>query len=158
MRGVTAVWRGWVAMVAVLLALGPVLAGAARAEPGMADPPPSIDHPRKVLLQLSSDDPRTMNLVLNNAINLQKFYGEDRVRIAIVAFGPGLKALLKADSPVADRVSSLIHYDVAFLACGNTLTAMHRDAADLIPGVTVVPAGVAEIVERSVQGWVYVHP
>jgi intracellular sulfur oxidation DsrE/DsrF family protein len=59
---------------------------------------------------------------------------------------------------VLDRIKSLLHYDVEFVACGNTLTATKRHAKELIPGVTVVRAGIPEIVERSLQGWVYIRP
>lgn len=46
----------------------------------LADPQPSFDEPRKIILQLSSSEPQKMNDILYNAVNLQKFYGMDNVR------------------------------------------------------------------------------
>jgi intracellular sulfur oxidation DsrE/DsrF family protein len=124
----------------------------------MAEPAPSMDNPRKIILQITSKNARTMNNVLSNVVNIQKFYGQDNVKIAVVAYADGLHALYKRSSPVLDRIKSLLHYDVEFVACGNTLTATKRHAKELIPGVTVVRAGIPEIVERSLQGWVYIRP
>jgi intracellular sulfur oxidation DsrE/DsrF family protein len=139
--------------VSLLLAIAP-----GHAETKLADPPPSVDKPRRILLQLSSDDIKVMNGVLTNAANLQKFYGPDKVEIVIVAFGPGMDALYSKTSPVADRVSSLMHYDVKFFGCANTMEVTRHTADELISGVEVAGAGIAEIVERQLRGWVYIRP
>jgi intracellular sulfur oxidation DsrE/DsrF family protein len=130
----------------------------AYAQSQLSEPAPTVDNPRRIMLQLTSDDAKVMNLVLNNAINLQKFYGQDRVQVVVIAFGPGMEALYKKSSPVADRVSSLAHYDVSFIGCANTMESTHHTPDELVEGVQVVPAGVAEIVERQLRGWSYVRP
>jgi intracellular sulfur oxidation DsrE/DsrF family protein len=38
------------------------------------------------------------------------------------------------------------------------MEATDREPAELIEGVTYVQAGIAEIVERQLDGWVYVRP
>jgi len=142
-----------------VLMMGLMLAGPARAlETRMADPPPGFDNPRRIILQLTSDDPRTVNSILYNAVNLQKFYGQDNVRIAVIAFGPGMEALYAGTSPVKDRITSLQQYGVEFIGCGNTMETTGHTPADLIEGVEHVTAGIAEIVERQLRGWVYVRP
>lgn len=128
------------------------------AETRLADPPPDPDNPRKVMLQLTTDDPRAVNDLLYNAVNIQKFYGQDNVRVAVVAFGPGNRALYKDTSPVRARVESLLQYEVEFIACGNTIDAQGRAAGDVIDGVEIVGTGIAEIMERQLQGWLYVRP
>jgi hypothetical protein len=124
----------------------------------LADPLPSFDEPRKIILQLSSEDEGKMNDILYNAVNLQKFYGMDNVRIRIVAFGRGMKALYDKESPVRDRIKSLLKYDVEFIGCGNTMDATQHTPADLIDGVSWVQAGIAEVVESNLRGWTYIHP
>lgn len=145
---------------ALVLFTGALLLGgiAHAGETQLSDPQPSFDNPRKIILQLSSGDPKKMNDILYNAVNLQKFYGMDNVRIAIVAFGRGMPALYKGDSPVQDRIESLLQYDVEFIGCGNTMDATQHTPGDLIDGVDYVQAGIAEIVERTLNGWVYIHP
>jgi len=135
-----------------------LLALPAAAETQLADPKPGFDNPRKIMLQLTSGDARDMNNILWNAINLQKFYGIDNVKIAVVAFGDGMKALYAKDSPVAARIKSQLKYEIEFVGCGNTMTATKRDPSELIPGVSHVTAGIAEIVERQLRGWMYIRP
>ncbi|WP_162937322.1 DsrE family protein [Indioceanicola profundi] len=143
----------------VLLLVGLMgCAGARAAETVLADPPPSFDNPRHIMLQLTSSDPQMINNILYNAVNLQKFYGQDNVRIAIVAFGAGMEALYEKTTPVKDRITSLQQYDVEFVACGNTLETTGHTEDELIDGVTLVTAGIAEIVERQLRGWIYVRP
>mgnify|MGYP001549710798 FL=1 len=48
------------------------------------------DAAHKIVIQVSTDDPLTQKIALNNAVNLQKHYGVDNVAIEIVAYGPGL--------------------------------------------------------------------
>lgn len=141
---------------AALLALGAAQASAA--ETALADPKPSMDNPRKILLQLTSKDPRTINNLLFNVVNIQKFYGMDNVRIAVVAYADGMQAFYKKTSPVKERIESLLHYDIEFVACGNTMTATGHKSADLIKGVEMVTAGIPEIVERKLRGWHYIRP
>ncbi len=143
--------------VAVLLAISLALPVRA-AETVMADPKPSIDAPRRIVFSLSESDPARINAVLTNIGNVQKFYGIDNVQIALVAYGPGLRALLKAETPVKARIEGLMAIEVAILACGATLETLHSSAADLIDGVDVVPNGLPEIVERQLRGWVHLHP
>lgn len=44
----------------------------------------------KIVLQISDADPSKQTLVLNVANNLIKHYGQDKVDVEIVAFGPRL--------------------------------------------------------------------
>lgn len=112
------------------------------------------------VFQVSQGDPERWNLAMGNATNLQKYYGIDKVEIVIVAYGPGLRMLLK-DSPVAERVRSLAIEGIEFDACGNTLDGMahqlgHRPAVN--PAAKVVPAGVVRIGELQQKGYIYVKP
>ncbi|MCP5372897.1 MAG: DsrE family protein [Hyphomicrobiales bacterium] len=147
--------RTW-ALAALVVA---VAAGAARAaETDLAEPKPTMDEPRRVLLTMTTDDPRKLNNLLYNVVNIQKFYGMDNVQIAVVAWGAGLRGLLHHGSPVRERVESLMHYDVEFVACGNTMETMHWGPKDLIRGVHITKAGIPEVVERRLKGWVDITP
>ncbi|CCQ73845.1 DsrE family protein [Magnetospira sp. QH-2] len=144
-------------LLMVMILLGGASA-MARMETELADPPPSMDEPRKVLLGLNTKDPGEVNNLLYNAVNVQKFYGMDNVEIVIVAWGAGVRALLTESSPVAERVSSLQQYGIEFLACGNTLDTIHKTQEDLLEGVEVVQAGIPEVIERRLRGWVDIIP
>ena len=114
----------------------------------------------KVVIQVSTNDPQTQTIALNNAVNLQRHYGLDDVEVEIVAYGPGL-SLLTRQSKQADRVKSLATQDITFTACGNTMAKVARKTGkepQLIEGVKVTTAGVARIIELQEQGYSYVRP
>jgi hypothetical protein len=114
----------------------------------------------KVVIQVSTDDPRTQNIAMNNAVNLQKALGIDNVDIEIVAYGPGL-SMLTQNSNHAQRVSSLAVQDIRFSACGNTMAKIEKKKGkrpQLAEGVEVVPGGVIRIMELQQQGYAYIRP
>lgn len=114
----------------------------------------------KLVIQVSTDDPRTQEIALNNVVNLQKYYGIDNIDIEIVAYGPGL-GLVTSESAQAARVSSLAMQQVSFTACGNTMDTINRKTGkmpELLDGVGQVTAGVARIIELQEQGYAYIRP
>jgi len=114
----------------------------------------------KLVIQVSTDDPRTQKIALNNAVNLQKLYGIDNVDIEIVAYGPGL-GMLTQKSNQAKRIESLALQDITFSACGNTMAAVKKKSGKmpkLLEGVDQVKAGVARIMELQQQGYAYIRP
>ena len=114
----------------------------------------------KVVIQVSTDDPRTQKIALNNAVNLQKLYGVDNVDVVIVAYGPGLTLLTKKNKQ-AQRVQSLAMQGIRFNACGNTMKKITKKTGkkpQIVAGVKVVPAGVARIAELQEQGYSYIRP
>jgi intracellular sulfur oxidation DsrE/DsrF family protein len=114
----------------------------------------------KIVIQVSTDDPRTQKIALNNAVNLQKLYGIDNIDIEIVAYGPGL-GLMTTKSGQASRVTSLAMQDITFSACGNTMKKVAKKSGkmpELLEGVGQVTAGVARIMELQQQGYAYIRP
>jgi len=115
---------------------------------------------KKIVLQISDDSPEKQTLVLNVANNLEKLYGQGKSQIEIVAFGPGLKLLLK-DNSNAERIQGLSMEGVQFSACGNTIKGMTKKtghAPVLNPNAKVVDAGIARIVDLTEQGYTLVRP
>jgi len=114
----------------------------------------------KVVIQVSTDDPKVQAIALNNAVNVQKLMGIDNIEIEIVAYGPGL-GLLTPKSKEAERVKSLAVQDITFSACGNTMAKIEKKTGkkvQLTEGVKVVEAGVARIMELQEQGYSYIRP
>lgn len=114
----------------------------------------------RLVIQVSSNDPVTQKIALNNAVNLQKLYGMDNVNIEIVAYGPGL-GLLTTKSKEADRVKSLAMQNITFSACGNTMKKVEKKSGkkpQLVDGVGVVNAGVARILALQEDGYAYLRP
>lgn len=115
----------------------------------------------RVVLQISDSDPFKQTLVLNVAGNVIKHYGPDAVDVEIVAFGPGLRLLLK-DNSNQDRIEQLANDSgVRFSACENTVAAFTRmldGEPELNPHATRVSAGVVRIMDLTSQGYTLIKP
>ena len=115
---------------------------------------------KKVVLQISDNDPSKQTLVLNVANNLIKHYGQNKVAIEIVAFGPGLRLLFENNSN-SSRIDSLTTNEVAFSACGNTIDSMTEllgHAPELHKDAKRVPGGVVRIMDLVDQGYQLIKP
>jgi uncharacterized protein len=119
----------------------------------------------RLVLQVDSDDPHTMNLVLNNATAATQYYTSrhETVVVEIVAYGPGLHMLRADTSPIKARLDAFHKKlpETRFSACNNTLQGMENAEGkkiELLPWVTVVPSGVVRVMELEEQGWSYVRP
>jgi intracellular sulfur oxidation DsrE/DsrF family protein len=114
-----------------------------------------------IVLQLSDQDPLKQDAVLDVANNLIKHYGgPDMVDIEIIAFGPGMRLLIKGNTREA-RIASLVESGVRFVGCMNTVDTMERKTGQrpaLNEHTIPVQTGVAHVVERARQGYVLVRP
>jgi len=128
-------------------------------ETEFAEPKPSMDNPRRFIFPITSWDRDEINHILGSANNVIKFYGVDNTEVVIVGYGQGIKALLKhRDNRIRKRVLSLMTYDVEFIACQNTMNTLKIEKKELIDGVEVVTAGIVELIERQLRGYIYIRP
>ena len=155
-----------VACAVALLALTPLTGRDHRQATSQTTSRDAPDKPRhRLILQINSNEPALMNLVLNNAANVAEYYKghHEEVSIEVIAFGPGLHMLRGDTSPVKARIETmaLSTPEISFAACGNTRENMskaeNRDVP-LIPEAQVVPSGVVRAMELQEQGWTYVKP
>ena len=130
-----------------------------RAETEFAEPKPAIDNPRQIVFSIPSGEIDEMNRILSTVNNVMKFYRPENTEVVIVAYGQGLKSLLKkGDANVRKRIEALMTYDVEFIACGNTMKTLHIDKKDLLDDIGFATAGIVEIIERQLQGYTYAQP
>ncbi len=113
---------------------------------------PAAKGPMKVLLEVDSSSPEVWHTTIATTNQIMHVVGMDNAKVEVVAWGPGIKFLLKK-SPYASEIQSLASYGVEFSACGNTMKALHLTKANLAEGVTVVPGAIGEIVKRDHEGW-----
>lgn len=145
-----------------ILAIFAVAAIAVSSAPAEAHPKGSV---HKIVIHVSDNEPKRMNLALNNAANMDAHYkakGEE-VEIEIVAYGPGLNMLRADKSPVKKRIASFEqNFDnISFKACANTHKKMSKKAGKsvpMLPQAQMVPGGVVHMLERQEQGWAYLRP
>ena len=132
---------------------------------GLAMPALAEGITHRVVFHVDQNDPKVMNLTLNNVQNVTSYYESigDTVEIEVVAYGPGLHMLRADTSPVATRIAtiSLELENVTFAACGNTLRKMEAKAGstvELLNEAEMVTSGVVQLIMRQEQGWSYVRP
>lgn len=129
------------------------------AETEFADPKPSLENPRKFVFPITTNDRHEINHVLSSANNVIKFYGVENTEVVIVAYSKGIEAVMNhRDLKIKKRVEALMTYDVEFIACGNTMKTLKIDRSELIDGVEVVTAGIVELIERQLRGYIYIRP
>jgi len=114
----------------------------------------------RIVLQISDPNPFKQTLVLNVANNLIKAYGQDKVDVEIVAFGPGLRLMFK-ENVNSGRIQGLTDSGVTFSACQNTIKGMTKKlghAPELNSNAVPVSAGVVRIIELQNQGFKLIKP
>lgn len=144
-------------LAAALLALAADLAGAAGpapAAPAAAAAP--ADGKEHAIFAVSDDDTKKWHLTLGNIGNAIEGIGAGAADIELVVYGPGI-AMLRKDSPVADRIAAALKRGVHVYACQNSMRGYHLEQADLAPGVGTVPSGVVELIRRQHAGYAYVR-
>jgi intracellular sulfur oxidation DsrE/DsrF family protein len=110
-----------------------------------------------VVIQVSDDDPKTWNQALNVVRNIQAERGKDNVKVEVVVFGNGI-GLLKAESPLANRIDETLASGADVVMCQNTMRGRKVTEKDMHPKIGYVKAGVIEIIDRQKQGWAVVRP
>jgi len=127
--------------------------------------PSAAKQEHRLILQVNTNDSAAMNLALNNATNVAQYYKElnEKVKIEVVTFGPGLHMLRNDTSPVKARIEemALSTPEVSFKACGNTQEKMQKAEnkdIPIVPQAQVVKSGVVRVMELQEQGWTYVKP
>jgi intracellular sulfur oxidation DsrE/DsrF family protein len=156
---------GAVAAVALLMLTSASAQGLRHAPAPSSKRHSAAQEQHRLVLQVNSNDPATMNLVLNNATNVVQYYKAmgKTVSVEVVAFGPGLHMLRQDTSPVKERIETLALSapEISFKACGNTQENMRKaENKDiiLIPQAKLVSSGVVRVMELQERGWSYVKP
>lgn len=141
--------------IVLLLVLVSMLFGEMKSR--YASPHPSIEHPRRVIFQFGYGDEKSAGRMINYVVNLQKAYEPGHIDIAIVCLNDGI-FLIKKDTPLKERVQSLMDVGVEFIACENTMDTKKLTKNDMLYGISYTRAGMQEIIERRLAGWINLVP
>jgi intracellular sulfur oxidation DsrE/DsrF family protein len=112
----------------------------------------------KALYYLDDADPDKIKLTLKNIDNaLEDTRLKGKLEVELVAFGKGYTVYLKTN-PYEEALLALQKKGVILAECSNTIRAMNIDKSTLFPFISYVPSANGEIIIRSADGWVVVHP
>lgn len=109
----------------------------------------------KVVFDLTSDNQKLWDTLLNNVENVRKELGA-KTEIEVVVHGNGLGLLLSKTNFQKARIAKQSSEGIKFLACENTMKRKNVNKTDLYEFVGTVPAGLAEIIRKQQEGWSYV--
>ncbi|WP_072680596.1 DsrE family protein [Arcobacter sp. LA11] len=124
------------------------------AESTFSDPQPTFDEPRKIVIQFYDSEINKINHNLSTIYNILKEYPSESLKVVVVAYGNGMRALRKDyDKDTMTRIISLMEYDVEFIGCRNTMDTMKWGDDEFIEDISFVQAGIVELIERQVAGY-----
>lgn len=110
------------------------------------------DH--KVVFQFTLADSMQQKAFSNQLKNLRKHWPDAQVEV--VAYNQGIDFLMTKRTRHHDIIAELKSKGVRFVVCQNTMNQRNIKSEELIPEAEIVPAGIAEIVEKQEQGWSYI--
>lgn len=109
----------------------------------------------KIVFELTSEDTKTWETILNNLENVRKELGP-KTEMEVVAHGNGIGFLLKKSDFQKDRMKKLSTEGIKFLGCENTMRRKNISRDELYEFAGTVPAGLAEIIRKQSEGWAYI--
>lgn len=124
----------------------------------LVEPRPSLENPRQIVVEINSADEKVISGAISSINNLIKAYQPGFVEIAVVIYGPALPRVKAQTGDLPKRLEALAMMDVELIACRNTMETYNITEEQLIEGMDTVQAGLQEIVERKLAGWIHLKP
>ncbi|MGC9151390.1 MAG: DsrE family protein [Microbacter sp.] len=97
-------------------------------------------------------------LALQNIANLILEFEAEKVVIELLVNGEAVNAFLESEQSLRPTMIGLHKRGVTFVLCAHSLQHVNISPASLVNFATIVPSGVAELVEKQSQGWAYIKP
>jgi len=111
--------------------------------------------PYRVVFDLTSKDPANYTAVLRQIKGIMQERPDAQLEVAI--YSEGIDMVRKSNEAFAKDIEDLISEKKAtFKVCGYTMKRKNIDPGELLPGVTVVPDAIYEIITRQREGWGYI--
>ncbi|MCY0873365.1 MAG: DsrE family protein [Acidianus infernus] len=105
----------------------------------------------KVIVQIKDEE--RVPQAIRSVINLYNDLKGD-AEIEVVFHQSAIKALVKGNSN-EDYVKKLLSSGINVVGCMNSINALNLNVESLIKGISIVQAGVGEIVRKQAEGWIY---
>ena len=112
----------------------------------------------RVVFHVNTGGTEYWESALGNVANLREELGAADTEVEVVAHGKGLDLVMATNESLAEQMAELAEQGVVFAACENTMKKRDVTKEQLLPFVTTVGSGVAQLVRRQEEGWAYVKP
>jgi len=113
------------------------------------------EKPVKIVFDVTSSDTKVHQSAMRHVKAMSKAYPDSQFEV--VMYSGAMDMVLKGKSTVEEDMESLSsNENVSFVICEGTMKRHEVDESELIPGVTSVPDGILEIIEKQQEGWGYI--
>lgn len=109
-----------------------------------------------LLVHVDLSDSGRFAMALGNIANYLAALPQETFQVVLLANGAAAPFLCRA-SEHAPAIQHL-REAVSFRVCANALRKAGMQEQDVLPGVTIVPAGVVELVRLQREGFAYIKP
>ena len=109
----------------------------------------------KIVFDITSKDTNIHKAVIRWCNEIKGAYPD--AQLEIVYYGQSLEMITQGKSVVAGDVSRLANdKNVSFKVCSIAMKRWNIDTSQLLPGVTTVPDGIYEILQKQREGYGYI--
>ena len=115
----------------------------------------TASHAHRVIFVVTSPDHDDWSSAMVLADHYLAGIKPETAEVEVLAYGPGID-ILKTGAETAGQMAAGQKLGIHFVACENAMRAHHIAKTELLPGVTTVPSGVVDLVQKQEAGWSYV--
>ena len=113
------------------------------------------ENPVKIVFDVTSSDTSVHQSAMRHMKVMAQSYPDSKFEM--VMYSGAIEMVLQEKSTVAVDMEALAkNKNVSFVICEGTMARHKIDASQLIPGVTSVPDGILEIINKQAEGWGYI--
>ena len=113
------------------------------------------EKPVKIVFDVTSSDTLVHQAAVRHVKFMSQAYPESEFEV--VMYSGSIDMVLKEKSSVAVDLEALASKDnISFVICQGTMKRHNVNDSEIIPGVTSVPDGILEIIQKQAEGWGYI--
>ena len=113
------------------------------------------EKPVKIVFDVTSDNTKVHQAAVRHVKAMSAAYPDSEFEV--VMYSGAMEMVLKGKSSVEEDMKALADNDkVSFVICQGTMKRHGVDESELIEGVTTVPDGILEIIQKQQEGWGYI--
>ena len=113
------------------------------------------EKPVKIVFDVTSSDTLVHQAAVRHVKFMSQAYPESEFEV--VMYSGSIDMVLKEKSSVAVDLEALASKEnISFVICQGTMKRHNINDSEIIPGVTSVPDGILEIIQKQAEGWGYI--
>ncbi|WNH09789.1 DsrE family protein [Thalassobellus suaedae] len=113
------------------------------------------EKPVKIVFDVTSSNTDVHQSTVRHVKAMSEAYPDSEFEV--VMYGGSIDMVLKNKSTVAKDIADLAKNEhITFLICGGTMKRHKIEPSQIINGVSRVPDGILEIVQKQQEGWGYI--